>query len=750
MIFSPWACFKACPWRILYMMKVLKRISFIGLWLMVIVLAAATVIEKISGTEFARAVVYDSWPFFALWSVVAACGLAYVLRSKMPVPTLLLHLSLALILVGAAVTWLFAEHGKIRLEQGRASTECTRADSTTFQLPFSLTLNDFKIDYYPGTSAPMDFVSELSVDEGGHAEKGLVSMNKILTHNGYRFCQNGYDPQSNATILSVAYDPWGIGVTYAGYALLLLSCVWLLVDKNGRFRRLLRTSALKGGFVVALALSASTSWASPRVLPENVAERMSDIVIMHNDRMSTFQTFARDFTKKLCGSNSYKGFSAMQVVTGWMFYYDDWKHEPMIKIKSREVRHLLHTDEKMVSLADFISPTEGYLLDAEMKRVMQGDQSADAKGVQQTDEKFQVATMVATGSAIKIFPLRYKNQLLWYSQVSQDIPQDIDENKWIFVNKGLNYLNELVVKQDWEGCEKFIDKFKAYQRKEAGAEMPSDMHLKAENLFNSLDYTMVIGVLSVLIGALFFFYLARMAAKGKAPNTKLFLDLYGVGVAFFLFLTAYLGLLWYVAGHIPMSNGPETMLLMSWLSLLVMLCLAHRFTLCLSFGFLISGLTIMVAMMGDTNPAITPLMPVLQSPLLSVHVAVIMMAYALLAFLMLNGLMALSLRNHAEQVKRLYVVGQMLLVPAVFLLAVGIFVGAVWANVSWGTYWSWDPKETWALITLIIYAMALHTKSLQWFTRPVFFHAFCVCAFLSVLVTYFGVNFLLGGMHSYA
>ena len=441
----------------------------------------------------------------------------------------------------------------------------------------------------------------------------------------------------------------------------------------------------------------------------------------------------------------------MQVVTGWMFYYDDWKHEPIIKIKSGEVRELLKTDDKMVSLADFISPTEGYLLDGAMKRLMQGDASVtDAKGVQQADEKFQIATMVATGSAIKIFPVRYKGQLLWYSQVSQDLPQDIDENKWIFVNKGLNYLNELVVKHDWENCAKFIDKFKEYQRKEAGADMPSDNRLTAEKWFNSLDYTLVIGVISLLIGLLSFFYLARIAAKGEKPHTKLFVDIYALGVAFFLFLTVYLGLLWYVAGHIPMSNGPETMLLMSWLSLLMMLCLAHKFTMCLPFGFLISGLTLMVALMGETNPSITPLMPVLQSPLLSVHVAVIMMAYALLAFLMLNGVMALALRHNAQQVQRLYVVGQMLLVPAVFLLAVGIFVGAVWANVSWGSYWSWDPKETWALITLVVYAMALHTKSLPCFSRPVFFHAFCVCAFLSVIITYFGVNFLLGGMHSYA
>lgn len=248
-------------------------------------------------------------------------------------------------------------------------------------------------------------------------------MNQIYARDGYRFCQNGYDPEHGATILTVAHDPWGIGISYAGYALLLLSCLWLMIDKNGRFRQLLRSKVLKGGLVVAFGLVSLSSSASPRVLPEDVAEQMSDIVIMHNDRMSTLQTFARDFTKKLCGRNSYKGYSAMQVVTGWMFYYDDWKHEPMIKIKSGEMRELLKTDDKMVSLADFISPTEGYLLDGAMKRLMQGDASVtDAKGVQQADEKFQIATMVATGSAIKIFPVRYKGQLLWYSQVSQDLP----------------------------------------------------------------------------------------------------------------------------------------------------------------------------------------------------------------------------------------------------------------------------------------------------------------------------------------
>lgn len=717
---------------------------------MLLVLAVATVVEKLCGTNVARLFVYDSWAFFALWMVVAVSALAYILKNKMRFSSLLFHFSLLFILAGAAITWMFAQHGKIRLEQGEQSSTCLTADGGSFQLPFHLMLKEFKIDYYPGTSAPIDFISMLQVTEDGHTEMGQVSMNHIFSYEGYRFCQNGYDPEQNATVLSVSYDPCGIGVTYSGYLLLFLSCLWLMIDKNGRFRTLLRSGVLKGGALALCAFASLTSEATPRALPKDVAEQMGGIVILHNDRMSTFQTFARDFTKKLCGSNSYKGLSAMQVVTGWMFYYDEWKHEPFIKIKSGEVRRILNVETKMVSMADFINPEKGYLLDEELKQMMHGASVADAKGVQQADEKFQIATMVATGSAIKIFPVRCKGQLSWYSQVSQDIPEDIEENKWIFVNKGLNYLNELVVKQDWTSCSEFIDKFKAYQEKEAATDMPSAGKLRAEKCFNSLDYTFYIGIVSLLIGIAVFFYSTRLVAKGKTLANRLYWSLYIIGVGFFIFLSVYLGLLWYVAEHIPMSNGPETMLMMSWISLLIMLCFARRFMLCLPFGFLVSGLTIMVAMMGDTNPAITPLMPVLQSPLLSIHVAVIMMAYALLAFLMFNGVMALSLRRHEEQVKRLYVIGQMLLVPAVLLLAIGIFVGAIWANVSWGTYWSWDPKETWALITFIVYAMSLHTKSLSAFSHPMFFHVFCVCAFLSVLITYFGVNFLLGGMHSYA
>lgn len=189
---------------------------------------------------------------------------------------------------------------------------------------------------------------------------------------------------------------------------------------------------------------------------------------------------------------------------------------------------------------------------------------------------------------------------------------------------------------------------------------------------------------------------------------------------------------------------------MAWVSLLFTLLVGKKNSLILPFGILLAGLTLLVSHLGASNPQISPLMLVLQSPLLSLHVFVIMTAYTLLAFIMLNSCMALVLRRQRESVYRLYLLSQILLYPAIFLFAIGIFVGAVWANVSWGTYWNWDPKEVWALITLIIYALALHTQSLPRFQKPMFFHLYTLIAFVCVLVTYFGVNFVLGGMHSYA
>ena len=165
-------------------------------------------------------------------------------------------------------------------------------------------------------------------------------------------------------------------------------------------------------------------------------------------------------------------------------------------------------------------------------------------------------------------------------------------------------------------------------------------------------------------------------------------------------------------------------------------------------GFILAGFTMLVASLAGSNPQITHLMPVLQSPLLSIHVLCMMVSYTLFGLVALTGIMGLLMPLEASA--KLRDVSLVILYPAVFILTTGTFIGAVWANISWGNYWSWDPKETWALITMLIYAAMLHSSTMSRFSMPRFFHAYSVAAIIAVLITYFGVNLILGGMHAYA
>ena len=220
-----------------------------------------------------------------------------------------------------------------------------------------------------------------------------------------------------------------------------------------------------------------------------------------------------------------------------------------------------------------------------------------------------------------------------------------------------------------------------------------------------------------------------------------------------LYLGYLIGLRGYISGHLPLTNGYETMQFMAFCTLILTLLLYRRYTLIMPYGFLLTGLTLLVNMMGQSNPQITLLMPVLASPLLSIHVCVIMLAYSLMAFCLFNGITALLLPKtpmYDKQIGQLTRMSKLMLYPALFCLTAGIFIGAIWANVSWGRYWGWDPKEVWALITMMVYAVPLHQASIPFLRNPKWFHLYMILAFLSVLFTYFGVNFVLGGMHSYA
>lgn len=726
-------------------MKIERGAVIVPMILLIMVLITATVVEKFHGTAFVDANIYSSWWFAALWAVAVAAAAAYVVRRRrgMRPAALLLHAAFAVIVSGAAVTWISACRGEIRLAPSTRTDRFTDESGRQRRLPFSLTLEEFETLCYEGTRAPMDYVSRVAIScEGAATQHDYVSMNRILSHEGWRFYQSSFDPSSGEVTLGVVSDRVGIAVTYTGYALLLIAMLWLLCDPRGGFRRLLRHPSLKGlaaaaVFVVLCPAANAADTQRPRTVPRDVADCMGELCMLYNDRIVPLSTMAHDVTRKLAGKEEILDCTPEQVVAGWLFFYDDWKRAEVIRIKSARARKALGIEGRYARLTDFASPLS--------------DGSTADRGLREADEKFSIAAMLASGSMLKVFPWRDGDGTLHWASPVDDLPVSMPADEALFVRRSFDYMGELVVRHDWEGVKSVLHKLQEWQRRQAGEAMPSRARLQTEILYNRTDYTLQAMILLLAAGIAGFVAACRaMVRRRPAARTWRRISVAAVAAGL-IYLTLRLSARTYISGHAPMSDGYETMQFMAWATLLLAALAARRIPLLLPMGSIAAALALAVSMMSGASPAITPLMPVLQSPLLAIHVALVMTAYALLAMTMLCGAAALTiLRRDGEGAARLQTVELAMLYPAVMLLTAGIFVGAVWANISWGRYWGWDPKEVWALVTMLVYAAALHPRSLPQLHRPKVFHIYCIAAFAAVIVTYFGVNFLLGGMHSYA
>ena len=750
------------------MKKLLRPLSFSLMGVVILLLITGSVVEQICGTAVAVKYVYTAPWTIALWTLTVVCAVAYICTTRMlqtQVVTFCLHFSFVVILAGAMTTHLFGKQGEVHLR-----FDTPKAEQTGVCLPFDMRLLDFHIDYYPGTQAPMDFVSEVEVrDNDLKTVNGKVSMNNIFVHRHYRFYQAQYDTDMRGVTLRVSYDPWGIGLTYTGYIMLLLSMVGFFFQKRTHFR-----SIVKKAFTTVLLLLLPLAYTHadesqtpqrgrpmPRTISKQTADEFCNLYVYYNDRVCPMQTLAKDFTQKLYGKPSYKGLSAEEVLCGWLFYYDDWAKEPCIKIKGKEVQNILGIDGKYACLNDYVGKGK-YKIDGALQ---QGNKNARA-----ADEKFRLVSMVCTGTMMRIYPIE-GTVVRWYSW-SDMLPPDLQFEDWQFINRSMDYVFLCIARNAQGEARDALQKIRLWQQEKAGTDnLPSDTHFRAEQVYNNLNYTRPLAMATATIGIILFIVCCMLLSAGKSLNRWIYFTLTGLMVLLALFLTVALALRWTVSGHIPLSNGFETMQFLAWVAAIMTVILSIRgfsrkrsenpashIQLYLPFGYLICGMTLMVSMMSQANPQITNLMPVLQSPLLTFHVAIIMIAYCLLAFIMLNGLTAIIItlakrkdKQHGNPIsERLQAISHVLLYPAVFCLTIGIFIGAIWANISWGRYWGWDPKEVWALITMLVYSILLHTSSIKFLQKPLAFHLYSVIAFLFVLFTYFGVNFLLGGMHSYA
>jgi cytochrome c-type biogenesis protein CcsB len=698
-----------------------------------------------------------------LWSLTALAALLHIFRKKLQKKTFsfLLHISFFVILTGALATHITGKQGSLHLRKGTYVERFINQNACSQKLPFYVKLKNFRIIYYPGTFTPQDFESEIKITDkqSGEGLERKVAMNRIVRYKGYRFYQSGYENDGNGVRLSISYDPYGIAITYTGYVLLLIAMILFFFEKRSTFRQLINHPLLKkatlSGLLLLIASSGLHAADAPKVLPKKTAAQFGDLNVLYNGRICPLQTLAMDFTTKLYGKPSYRGYTPEQVFTGWMFFFSNWKQQPIFKIKGPTARQLLDIDGRYASFEDFFDRKNNYKLNEVKQKIQTGDAVKDKKDIIQANEKFSIIQMFYSGQMLKIFPSASDSlsTTKWYSP-NDPLPSNIPNDKWIFIRKSMDYIHEMAVKKDYEGIADMIHKLRKYQQKEAGGILPTEKKFKAEKLCNEMYHTKPLAFLLLTIGLFSFIFVVRKLMKQQVADKKYRIVLNTLLITALVYLAAFIALRGYASNHLPLSNGYETMQFMALCSLILTLVLQKKFQMALPFGFFISGLALMVSIMGQSNPRLTLLMPVLSSPLLSIHVVLIMIAYSLFSFIMLNGITAVVLNQSkndcSRPIEQLQILSQIILYPAVFLLTAGIFTGAVWANVSWGRYWGWDPKEVWALITMLIYSLALHGSSIKWFRSPINFHIFSIVAFLSVVITYFGVNFILGGMHSYA
>lgn len=752
-----------------------KKIIFILYILVLVCMASATIVEKSQGTDYAHAHYYGAWWFILIWAVLAALGAFYIIKRKVKcASTLALHLSFIIILAGALLTHISAKRGMIHLRIGQPTDTYMAQDEEQGmkeeKLPFSLCLQKFEAKMHDGTNAVADYSSKFTVIDGDDKSEGEVSMNNIYSHRSYRLYQSSYDEDGKGSVLAINADPYGIPVTYTGYALLFISLVWMLFDPKGGYRKLLKSPLLKkGALMTALILSmgniqtlhaeSATGNLQNAVLPKETAEKFGELHILYNDRICPVQTFALDFCKKIYGARSYQGLTAEQVLSGWVFYRNTWANEPFIKIKSGEMKTAMNLPDYASLNTFFNREMGGYTIGQYVQEYYNGQQDKFHQQAADIDGKIQIIMELREGVSLKVLPYTFTKNVkatkdhpfikagttTWFSPVDK-LPQAVEHQHALYIRNVFSLLNGDVKAGNTSRVNEFFVKMKKYQEVSSGNSLPTATQYKAERINNAFPFATILFMANLTLGFIALFYtIYRMTKKKDIKVLNIALPIL-LGVSF-LALTFGLALRWIISGNVPMSNGYESMLTVAWFVMLISILMQLRIRIVMVFGFLISGFFLLVSHINQMDPAIGQMMPVLNSPLLSIHVSIIMMSYALLSLTFICGIMGICLRSHGEEFQAL---SRIFLYPALTTMGFGIFIGAIWANVSWGNYWSWDSKETWALITFMIYAVVVHTQSLPVFRKPLVYHIYITLAFLSIAMTYFGVNYFLTGMHSYA
>ncbi len=669
-------------------------------------------------------------------------------------------------------------------------------------LPFELRLNKFELLRYPGSNSPASYASEVSVIDAAENKsfEYRIFMNNVLDYKGFRFFQSSYDADEKGTILSVNADP-GKRPTYLGYLLLGVGFLMMVVSPNSRFRRLAKsvsqdsTQCLfgsnsnltkkggKGGQngVKAAAFLAAflLFFAVPKQLeaqnhtfpsiPQSHIDQLNTLVVQSFDgRMKPFHSVATEAFNKIYRSSTYEGLDGVSAMLLMMIDGEYWRKLQLVKVKDKEIKRILSIPlkQKAASFDDFFESADGkwaYKLSEYSEEANRKKPSARGvfdKEVLKVDERLSVLYQALMGEYFRILPKQNDEANSWFSP-SQLMMSGAEKEEIItafrLVQNYFAAITQAFSTQKWDEADAALGAIKAYQNEFGAAVMPSEAKIKSEVWFNKLDIFDKLTLLYVFTGLVLVCCVFVKIFKPSLNLKLLFQAGYFINIFAFIALSFGLGLRWYVAGHAPWSNAYESMVFIAWSLALSGIVFANRSMISLALTALLAGAVLFVAHLSWMDPQITTLVPVLQSYWLTIHVSVITASYGFLGLCALLGFFTLILfaiapnnKNVLHGITEATRINEMAMILGLGLLTIGNFLGGVWANESWGRYWGWDSKETWSLVSILIYAAIVHFRFVRLLNSQFVFAVASMFAYWSIVMTYFGVNFYLTGMHSYA
>jgi cytochrome c-type biogenesis protein CcsB len=662
--------------------------------------------------------------------------------------------------------------------------------SKVYSLPFSLKLNDFIAAKYPGTEKSYSsFESKVTVIDGSQKEDAHIYMNHILDYKGFRFFQANFDPDEKGTVLSVNHDFWGTTITYIGYFLLFFCMMAILFVKNTRFadlkRKLENVKTKKAKLLTLLILFGSISsfaqdhaHQAPKArinfldsilhykVPEKQAAEFGRIIIQDaGGRMKPINTFASELLRKVSHSDTYEGMNSDQVFLSMKQFPFAWIEVPIVYVKSGNdsIRKILGVDSgtKFIPFKKFFDEKGNYKLSPYLEEAYKtANPNQFEKDFVETDKKINLMNSALFGSILKIYPVPNDKNNKWVSnlEISHHTGTVLDTIKGAFPY----YLESLTLatkSKDYTMANTMLNGIKTYQKKYGKAVMPSEKKVEYEILYNKYNVFQKLPYWYLTIAALMFLFTIIQIFKDR-KWLRIAINISHVTIGL-LFLLHTIGLIarWYISGHAPWSNAYEAIIYVAWAAMFFGLAFDRKSKLTVASSAFVTAMILTAAYANWIDPEIANLQPVLNSYWLMIHVAVIVASYgpfalgAILGFVCLLLICFTTKENKAKMelnIKELTYINEMALTVGLVMLTIGNFLGGQWANESWGRYWGWDPKETWALISIMVYAFVIHARFVPAMRNKWLFNLMAMYAFVSILFTYYGVNFHLVGLHSYA